>query len=116
MNRIIFHYTDRDGYNSISAAPIWRFVASRPPGDHPRGAYFTTLFPDEPLLTKRLRIPKEKVEYVFVFHGDEELRPLEGGRGKFILYSDRDYVVSEDRQVADGSTAKVRAQAHDWRN
>lgn len=36
-------------------------------GDHPFGAYFTTLESDEPNLATKLRIPREKLRYVFRF-------------------------------------------------
>lgn len=55
---MLYHYTDRDGYNAIVSQPIWRFVASQPPGDHPFGAYFTDLPPTTKNLANRLRIPR----------------------------------------------------------
>lgn len=65
---LLFHFTDRQGYNGIRAEVDWCFKASPPPPpDHPRGAYFTTLSPRTANLAKRLRIPREKLEYVFAF-------------------------------------------------
>jgi hypothetical protein len=74
---IVFHYTDEDGYNAIRSQPIWVFKASQPPGKHPVGAYFTTLGPTTANLAKRLRIPTSKLEYVFCFHGAEDLSPTD---------------------------------------
>jgi hypothetical protein len=33
----------------------------------PRGAYFTDLPENEPMLAKKLRIPRDKLHYVFAF-------------------------------------------------
>lgn len=92
------HFTDRDGYNAIRAVSPWHFRASQPPGDHPFGAYFTTLEPGTPNLAKRLLIPKRKIEYLFSFDDLGDLKPLRGGRGEFIFYSPQDYDVDEGRQ------------------
>ena len=35
---------------SSASQPDWLFIAHQPPGDHPRGAYFTTLEPSAPNL------------------------------------------------------------------
>jgi hypothetical protein len=99
------HFTDKQGYNSISSQVDWRFVSAQPPGRHPRGAYFTTLTPDSPKLAKRLGISKEKTEFVFTFAGETGLRPLQGGRGEHIYYSPDDYVVGKERQVYAGLSA-----------
>jgi hypothetical protein len=87
------HYTDQAGFNAIRALKPWVFRASQPPGDHPFGAYFTTLAPDTPNLARRLRIPRMKTEFVFTFADVGDLKPLHGGRGEFIFYSPRDYSV-----------------------
>src|SRR6266849_6159819 len=87
------HFTDRDGYNAISSQPVWVFIAAQPPGSHPFGAYFTTLPLETPNLAQRLRIPKSKLKYIFVFSGDQGLTPLPGGRGEYIFYSGTDYPV-----------------------
>jgi hypothetical protein len=100
------HYTDRDGYNAIRATSPWHFRASQPPGDHPFGAYFTTLPPGTPKLANRLRIPKSKLEYVFTFTDVGDPTPLRGDRGEWIFYSTADYFVDEQRQ-RQGQTGKV---------
>ena len=98
------HYTDKNGYNAIRAASPWRFLARKPPGDHPRGAYFTTLQPGTPNLARKLFIPRRKTEYVFPFVDRGDLIPLDGGRGAFIFRSPRDYLVERPRQ---GTARKV---------
>ena len=100
----MFHYTDLAGYNAIRAQPVWRFKACQPPGDHPVGAYFTSYGRDTPNLARRLRIPKEKVEYFFEFQDAGDLQPLPGGRGKRIFYSPKDYDVDSTRQIDSGPT------------
>ncbi|SRR6266498_4191966 len=42
----------------------WHFVANQPPGNHPFGAYFTTLPRGTRNLAQKLRIPKSKTQYV----------------------------------------------------
>jgi hypothetical protein len=39
----MFHYTDKQGYDGIRSQPTWKFIAHQPPGEHPKGAYFTDL-------------------------------------------------------------------------
>jgi hypothetical protein len=104
MPALLYHYTDLAGYNAIRAQPVWRFLARRPPGDRPVGAYFTDLPPDSPKLAKRLGIPRSKVEYVFVFADVGDLQSLDGGRGDWIHYSPVDYEVVRDRQIRSGAT------------
>jgi len=104
---ILFHYTDSDGYDAIRSQPIWLFKASQPPGNHPIGAYFTTLGPGTPNLAKRLRIPKSKLKYVFSFRSAQDLTPLTGARGRYVFYSDADYRVEPDRQSDHGPAAEV---------
>lgn len=106
----LFHYTNDDGYKAISSQPAWVFKASKPPGDHPRGAYFTTLPPGTENLAKRLFIRggADKVRFVFSFSGTEGLKPLEGGRGAFVFYCSEDYVVKESRQGPHGARAEVQ--------
>lgn len=96
------HFTDLSGYNGIRAQPIWLFWAAQPPGDHPFGAYFTTLPPGTSNLALRLRIPKSKLQYVFTFADVGDLFPLPGGRGQFIYYSPADYPVEPARQTYEG--------------
>jgi hypothetical protein len=85
---MVFHYTNSTGYKAISSQPIWVFKASKPPGGHPVGAYFTNLPPGTKNLAKRLfvRGAADKVGFVFCFSGGDELTPLDGGRGDFIFY------------------------------
>src|SRR4051812_14618382 len=96
------HYTDQAGYNAIRATVVWHFRAGKPPGDHPFGAYFTTLPRDTRNLAKRLRIPNGKVQYVFEFQDTGDLTPLSGGRGQYIYYSPTDYDVDKPRQQYHG--------------
>jgi len=76
----MLHYTDEPGFKAISSQSVWHFKAAKPPGPHPAGAYFTTLRPDAPLLCKRLRLPRRKIQWVFEFAGEFGLRPIKGGR------------------------------------
>jgi hypothetical protein len=99
------HFTNREGFNGIRAAPTWHFRASQPPGERPFGAYFTTLAPGARRLAKRLGIPKTKLEFLFSFSGGEDLIPLRGDRGNWIFYSRADYDVVEERQVYHGRAA-----------
>jgi hypothetical protein len=102
------HYTDRDGFNGIASAPVWKFVAAQPPASHhPMGTYFTTLGRDERQLAKKLRIPKSKAEYVFEFTDAGDLEPIDGGRGAFIFFSRTDYFVQQPRQVYSGARAAL---------
>jgi hypothetical protein len=65
----LFHYTNDKGYKAISSQRVWVFKASKPPGDHAKAAYFTTLPPGTRNLAKRLflRGAAEKVAFVFCF-------------------------------------------------
>lgn len=98
------HFTNKTGYNAIGSQTSWCFKASEPPTDHPAGAYFTTLSPQAPNLAVRLRIPRDKLEFLFQFYDAGDLRPLPGGRGAYIFYSPLDYVVVEGRQEYKGAT------------
>lgn len=98
------HFTDDGGFKAICSQPDWRFRASQPPGDHPRGAYFTTLAPETPNLAARLRISRAKVAYVFQFVDGGDLKALRGDRGEFIFYSPEDYTVTESRHIHKGAT------------
>lgn len=103
MPAVMAHYTDRDGFNGIKSAPVWRFLAAQPPAaQHPPGAYFTTLGRSTPLLAQRLRIPRSKIEYVFEFDDAGDLEAIDGGRGAFIFFSRTDYLVPEPRQTYAG--------------
>ena len=105
----MFHYTNGKGYKAIVSQVIWLFKASKPPCDHPKAAYFTTLPPGTKNLAKRLFIRgcAEKIEFVFCFSGGEDLQPLRGGRGDHIFYSEEDYVVVQERQGLHEETLKV---------
>jgi hypothetical protein len=100
----LFHYTDQVAYNAIKSQVVWHFVAAKPPGKHPFGAYFTTLPRNTKTLAQRLRIPKSKIEYFFEFTDVGDLTPLSGGRGQFIFYSPTDYDVDQGRQQNNGVT------------
>ena len=108
----MFHYTDDNGYKAISSQQTWLFKAAKPPGDHPKAAYFTNLAPGTKNLGKRLFVRgcADKIRYVFCFYGGEDLTPLEGGRGAFVFYSADDYWVEKPRQIAHGLTAKVQEE------
>ncbi len=105
----MFHYTNDKGFKAISSQVVWLFKASKPPGVHPKGAYFTTLPPGTTNLSKLLFVRgcKEKTKFFFSFSGGEELSPMRGGRGNHILYSEDDYPVAKERQGPHGETDKV---------
>jgi hypothetical protein len=96
--RILYHYTDAAGFKAIVSQKEWLFRASRPPGGHPRGAYFTTKSPDTPNLATRLGIPAEKTAHYFSFEDRGDLTPLPGGRGAYVFFSIVDYRVEYQRQ------------------
>jgi hypothetical protein len=98
------HFTNKDGFNGISASLTWLFRAWKPPGPHPVGAYFTTLDADAPRLAARLRIPREKLAFVFIFLGTGGLEAIGGGRGKYVFFSREDYEVVRSRQLECGPT------------
>ncbi|HEY7329947.1 MAG TPA: hypothetical protein VH592_20090 [Gemmataceae bacterium] len=108
----MLHYTNDKGYKAISSQVTWLFKASKPPGDHPKGAYFTTLLPRTKNLAKRLFIRGcvDKIDFVFSFSGGHDLTPLDGGRGAFIFYSVDDYPVERERQGPHGPTEELREQ------
>ena len=100
----LFHYTNGKGFKAISSQVVWLFKASKPPGIHPKGAYFSTLPPDATNLGKRLFVRgcKEKIRFYFSFLGGEDLSPLKGGRGSHVFFSEVDYPVVEERQGPHG--------------
>jgi len=106
---LIFHYTDLDSYNAIAASPVWVFRASKPPGDHEFGAYFTAYAPNRPLY--KLGIPAQKRTHVFCFTAADDLKPIRGGRGRYILFSATDYHVPKARQVFSGLASDYSEQA-----
>ena len=97
-SRIMYHYTDDASFKTISSQVDWIFVASQPPGQHPKGAYFTTLGPETINLALRLGIPRGKTGHYFSFVDCGDLEPLRGGRGKYIFFSSDDYCVKSKRQ------------------
>ncbi len=112
---LVYHYTDRAGYNAIHSQVDWVFKAheQRRKGlrdVRPFGAYFSLLPPDAPEISVRLMVPKEKQEFVFIFRSTEDLQPLRGGRGKHVLFSPEDYNVERGRQVWCGPTAEYEGE------
>jgi hypothetical protein len=96
----MYHYTDDAGFKGIGAAPVWKFHAKQPPPeDHPYGAYFTDYDETTAKLANKLRVPRQKIAYVFAFVDRGDLLPLPGGRGERIFYSKMDYDVVRERQV-----------------
>lgn len=101
------HFTNKEGFNAIRSQVDWTFVARQPAAAHnPVGAYFTTYEKDEPELSVRIFVPREKLAYVFTFEDVGDLSVLPGGRGrnKRIFFSPRDYVVGKTRQQFEGAT------------
>ena len=105
------HYTNKTGFDSIRASTTWIFRASRPPADHPFGAYFTTLGPETKNLAKKLGISWEKTHYVFVFEDGGDLLRIRGGRGDYIFYSNIDYSVDGHRKLDHGEVASVAGRS-----
>lgn len=108
-----FHYTDKTRWNAIRSQVVWLFNVSQPKDpDRPAGAYFTDLEPSAVnlrLLFKKIRVPRDKQEFVFIFTGTEGLRRLFNGTGrdKHIFFSPIDYLVPHERQVYDGLTQRA---------
>ncbi len=106
----LFHYTNKDNWNAIRSQTVWRFRASQPPSnDRPFGAYFTDVPPTKEnlrQLSKRLRIPRIKLGYVFWFSGNQGLEQLRHrrARDRWIYYSPVDYEVEPGRQTYNGET------------
>ncbi|WP_272426572.1 RHS repeat-associated core domain-containing protein [Polyangium jinanense] len=107
---IVYHYTSAKGFKAITAQRDWLFKASKPPGDHPYGAYFTTLPPTHKNLAAKLGgLPREKVEYYFQMDiPDSLLKPLRGGRGEagVSVYHPADLTVRREQQIAHGKRCK----------
>ena len=109
----MFHYTDKDGWNAIRSQVNWLFKVSQPKDpDRPKGAYFTDIEPSPQnlrVLYKKIRVPRDKQEYVFEFNGAEGLTQLNEGRGRDrrIFFSPIDYAVAGNRQKYEGSTATL---------
>jgi hypothetical protein len=104
----LFHYTNDKGYKAISSQVVWLFKASKPPCNHPKGAYFSTLPPGTKNLSKRLFVRgcAEKTKFVFSFSGGEDLLRLRGDRDH-VYYSNEDFPVVKERQKPD-ETGKVK--------
>ena len=102
---IMYHDTDKDGYNRIRAEVRWRFKIHQPPrrdDKHPPAAYFTPLAPTTKDLAVSISLPGRKLEFVFAFRAEADLERLEGGRRGRIMYRRSDYVVPKHRQVSCG--------------
>jgi hypothetical protein len=111
--RLLYHYTDRAGYNSIRAGVDWHFKAHSPPprdSNHPFGVYFTPLGPGTRRLSPRISVPIKKLQFVVAFRDADDLTPLRGQRRGRIFYSTADYVVEKGRQVPE-LTGEVRLLA-----
>lgn len=98
----MLQFSDQESWNAIRSQVNWLFRAHQPPGDHPFGAYFTTLPPNTTNLAKKLRIPRRKIEFVFCFQGADGLLQIPGGRGDYVWYSPSDYRVKYDKQHEHG--------------
>lgn len=109
----MFHYTDKSGWNAIRSQIDWLFKANQPSApDRPKGAYFTDIEPSDQnfrVLYKKLRVPREKQEYVFQFTGTDGLTQLNNGTGrdKRIFFSAIDYEVAANRQQYNGETSRL---------
>lgn len=106
------HFTNRDGFNGIDSQPDWPFRACQPLApQNPAGAYFTTYPPDEPRLSVKIFVPKEKLAYLFAFTDLGDLKQLPGGRGRLrrIFYSPTDYIVVPVRQKYSGASSSAPA-------
>ena len=55
-------------------------------------------------LSARLRIPREKLAFIFSFSSVGGLQPLDGGRGAYIFFSPSDYAVPAEVQDSKGPT------------
>jgi hypothetical protein len=111
--RLMYHYTDRAGYNGIRAGIDWHFKANTPPprdSNHPFGVYFTPLGPGTRRLSPRISVPTRKLQFVFAFWDAGDLTPLRGQRRDRIFYTTADYVVEKSRQVPE-FTGEVRSLA-----
>jgi len=101
----MFHYTDKPGWNAIRSQIVWQFKISVPKDpNRPKGAYFTDLEPSPTnlrVLYKKIRVPREKQEYVFWIKGVDDLTRLNNGTGrdKRIFFSPIDYQVAEEHQL-----------------
>ena len=107
-----FHYTDKKGHDGIQGEP-WRFQVHQPRAkERPLGAYFTNLAPTAEnlrVLHKKIRVPKKKRAYVFCFNGTSGLGHLNEARGRdqYILYSQTEYTVENERKEQFGLTEQI---------
>jgi len=107
------HFTDKPGYQAIRSQPTWVFKAGKPRAKHnPVGAYFTDYSPDEPNLSVKVFVPKDKLQFLFSFSDANDLLPLPGGRGRerHIYYSPEDYSVERERQLFEGESKSYTAE------
>lgn len=105
----LYHYTDKIGYNALRAQTTWNFKTDQPPRkENPVAAYFTTLNPLTPLLAAKLRIGREKIEYVFEFTDAGDLKRLDPDRKLHVFISECDYKVEPQRQNFHGPSAEWR--------
>ena len=106
QRRIMYHYTDAEGFKAISANSPWTFRASRPRrADNPVGAYFTPLPPDTKNLAERIGVDSSKLQFYFAFLDAGDLRRLNPDRpikAQVKFYSPTDYEVEQGRQIACG--------------
>lgn len=109
----MFHYTDKGGWNAVRSQAKWIFKISQPKDpNRPKGAYFTDIEPSPEnlrVLYKKIRVPRDKQEFVFQFLGADGLTQLNEGRGRDrrIFFSPADYEVARDRQVFEGPTESL---------
>jgi hypothetical protein len=104
---LMFHYTNKTGFNTIKSQVNWKFKASIPKApQNPRGVYFTTLKPNAPNFYVKTRIPKKKQSHIFEFAdiGDLQFYPGNRGRLKTVYYSPKDYQVLQARQKFHGKS------------
>ncbi|MEX0703486.1 MAG: hypothetical protein WD069_15430 [Planctomycetales bacterium] len=104
--RLVYHYTDEDGYKAIASQPVWKFKASRPERiDNPFGAYFTTEPPDAKNLAEKIGVSWQKTRFYFAFADYGDLRPVgtsRPARYQRKFYSPIDYEVELHRQRGSG--------------
>ena len=106
---LLYHYTDKDGYNAVRSQPAWMFKVSQPPKrENPVAAYFTILNPQTPLLAVKLRIGRKKIEYAFEFENAGDLKRLDPDRELGVFISKENYRVEPSRQ-------KFHGPSEEWR-
>jgi hypothetical protein len=58
-------------------------------------------------LALRIRVPNNKITHLFSFLDVGDLTPLRGGRGEYVFYSPKDYLVVKERQVLAGERGET---------